>query len=58
VSYQVNFRVFIPDCEYWEAEKMQLLQQEMHEAVQKLVTQAGLHKRVGMTSAEVVYLNN
>lgn len=58
MSYQVNFRVFIPDCEYWETEKIPLLQKEMHEALVKILHNNGFPKQLGMTSAEVSYLNN
>lgn len=57
MSYQVNFRLFIPDCEYWEAEAFRMLQKEFHDACVKVVTDAGLPtKQIGLTSAEVAYL--
>lgn len=57
MSYQVNFRLFIPDCEYWEAEAFRMLQKEFHDACVKVVADAGLPmKQIGLTSAEVAYL--
>lgn len=57
MSYQVNFRLFIPDCEYWEAESLRMLRKELHDACMKVVQDAGLKsKQVGMSAAEVAYL--
>ena len=57
MSYQVNFRLFIPDCEYWEAEAFRMLQKEFHDACVKVVQDAGFKsKQVGMTAVEVAYL--
>lgn len=58
MSYQVNFRLFIPDCEYWEAENLRMLQKELHDACVKVVQDAGIKgKQIGLTSAEVAYLS-
>jgi hypothetical protein len=57
MSYQVNYRFFVPDCAYWEAEKVASLQAELHEAFVRIVTQAGVtNKQMGLPSAETVYL--
>lgn len=58
MSYQVNFRLFIPDCEYWEAENIRMLRKELHDACMKVIQDAGFKaKNVGMTAAEVAYLS-
>ena len=57
MSYQVNFRLFIPDCEYWETEALRMLQKEFHDACVKVIKDAGLPThQTGLTSAEVTFL--
>lgn len=57
MSYQVNFRVYIPDCAYYEAEILAKLSQDIQEAVSALVEGSGVKgKKVGTTSAEISYL--
>jgi len=57
VSYQVNFRLFVPNCEYWESERVLKLQKDLHEACMKVVEESGLKdKQVGLSAGEVVYL--
>lgn len=57
MSYQVNFRVFIPDCAYYEAEIVAKIAQELQEAATKIVEANGVKgKQVGVTSGEVTYL--
>lgn len=57
MSYQVNFRLFIPDCEYWEAELIARLQREIHDACVKAIMDAGIKgKQIGLSSGEVAYL--
>ena len=58
MSYQVNFRLFVPDCEFWESEAVAKLQRELHDACVDVIYKAiGSNKQIGLTSAEVVYLN-
>ena len=57
MSYQVNYRMFIADCEFYEAEILSKLQCELHEAVMKVIEGYVKGKQVGLSSAEVVYLN-
>ena len=59
MSYQVNFRLFIPDCTCEEAEAASKLQREFHEAAVQVMQRNGFHsKHVGLTSAEVAHLKN
>lgn len=57
MSYQVNYRLFVTDCEYWEAELAASLQSLLHEAIVRIMQQNGVQKQVGLSSAEVTYLN-
>lgn len=58
MSYQVNFRVYVPGCEYYEAEIAAALATEIQLAVQKLMRENGVvEKSVGVTSGEVTYLS-
>jgi len=58
VSYQVNFRLFVPNCEYWESERVLKLQKDLHEACVKVVEESGLKdKQVGLSAGEVTYLS-
>lgn len=57
MSYQVNFRLMIPDCAYWEAEHASKLRTEIEVAIQRLIKEQGLPgRRVVVGSAEVSYL--
>jgi hypothetical protein len=57
VSYQVNFRLFVPNCSHAEAEKIATLQKELHDACAKIIFASVVaEKQVGLTAAEVVYL--
>ena len=58
MSYQVNFRLFIPDCDYWETEALQMLRGELIEALRTAAEGAGIHgKTIGICPVEVVYLS-
>ena len=58
MSWQVNFRLFVPDCEYWEAEVVAKLQRELHESFMEVIYRNGIEgKQVGLSSAEISYLN-
>jgi len=58
VSYQVNFRLIVPNCEYWESERVLKLQKDLHEACVKVVEESGVKdKQVGLSAGEVVYLS-
>lgn len=58
MSYQTNFRVFIPDCEFWETEILSKLRDDVMQAVSNVVERnLGKRKEVAVTSPEVVYLN-
>ena len=57
MSYQVNFKLFVPECEYWETEIITNMQRELHEAAMLVFERNGLHnKQVGLSSAEVSFL--
>lgn len=57
MSYQVNFRLLIPNCEYWEAQAVTKLQREIHDACIKAIEENGVKgKQIGLTSGEVTYL--
>lgn len=57
MSYQVNFRLFIPDCEYWETEALQMLRGELIDALKDAAEKAGVHgKTIGICPVEVAYL--
>ena len=58
MSYQVNFRLIVPNCEYWESERVLKLQKDLHEACVKVVEESGVKdKQVGLSAGEVVYLS-
>lgn len=58
MSYQVNWRVFVPDCEFWETEVLNNLNGQIQAAIKQVVVDSlGKSKSVAVTSAEVVYLN-
>lgn len=58
MSYQVNWRVFVPDCEFWETEVLNNLNGQIQAAIKQVVVDTlGKSKNVAVTSAEVVYLN-
>ena len=58
MSYQVNWRIFVPDCEYWETEVLNNLNAQVQMAVRQVILDSlGKGKEVVVTSAEVVYLN-
>ncbi len=58
MAYQVNWRVFVPDCEYWETEVLNNLHAQVQMAVRQVILDSlGKGKEVAVTSAEVVYLN-
>jgi len=57
MSYQVNFRLLVPDCAYWEAEAIAQLQGELQEAFARIVTQHHIvGKEVCLHGAEITYL--
>lgn len=57
MSYQVNYRLFLCDCQYWEAEAAAKLQAELHDACMKVFKENGLgNRQCGLSSAEVSYL--
>ena len=57
MSYQVNFRLFVCDCEFWEAEAVSKLQAELHDACMKVIQDNHIkHKQIGLSPAEVTYL--
>lgn len=58
MSYQVNWRVFVSDCEFWETEVLNNLNGQIQAAIKQVVVDTlGKSKNVAVTSAEVVYLN-
>ena len=58
MSYQVNFKLFVPECEYWEAEMIANMQKELHEAILLVFERNKFHNRqVGLSHAEVAYLS-
>ena len=57
MSYQVNFRLFFPDREYWEAEQISQLRSDLQKACEKVIDDHALtRKAVVVSSAEVTYL--
>lgn len=57
MSYQVNYRLFVCDCEYWEAEAIAKLQRELHDACIKVLQDNHFSKQIGLSSAEITFLN-
>ena len=57
MSYQVNFRLFVCDCEFWEAEAISKLQAELQKACDKVVSDNHIKgKTLALSPAEVTYL--
>ena len=56
MSYQVNFHLYVPDCEYWESEQVSLLRQELQEAFIRVLVHAGIPKQAKVSGPEVAYL--
>lgn len=56
MGYQVNFRLALHDCDYWQTEAVTELQAELLDAIKLVFERHRLSMPVTLSSAEVFYL--